>query len=76
MATMPKKETIPLTIKHVEKLSRGRFKVKLAENNIGLKDMRINDRDYDVIQSLGRGRFIVRAAANQDEPMMMEHKPT
>lgn len=77
MATTPPKPTIPLTIQHIEKLSRGRFRVKLAENDIGLNNMRINNRDYDVVQSLGRGRFVIRAAANQDEPMMvMEHKPT
>lgn len=76
MEPVEKKKSIPLNIKHVEKLSRGRFRVKLAENDIGLNNMRINNRDYDVVQSLGRGRFIVRAAANQDEPMMMmEHKP-
>jgi len=75
MATI-NKATIPLTINHIEKLSRGRFKVKLAENDIGLNNMRINNRDYDVVQSLGRGRFIVRAAISQEEPMMMmEHKP-
>lgn len=51
---------VSVTINHIDSLGAGRFKIKIAENHINLSMINHNGRSFQVVKSMGRGRFIVR----------------
>jgi hypothetical protein len=53
-------ERILLNVLRMEFLSLGRYKVKVAENEVSLKIMNHNGKYYIVVKNLGRGRYIMR----------------
>jgi hypothetical protein len=56
----PKSRRIPLTLKHMEPLGNGKFKIKLAETQINITDFRHEGVEYTILKNLGRGRYIAK----------------
>ena len=51
---------VEVNVLRFEKMSRGRFKVKIEETGIDLRTLNFNNKVLVVIHNLGRGRFILR----------------
>jgi hypothetical protein len=49
----------PITIQKFESIGKGKFKLKIKEHFINMKNIRVYGKDYIVTKSLARGRFIV-----------------
>ena len=54
---------VPLTVKGIKKLSRGRMQIKVSEKEASFQSIILNGKQHPVIKSLGRGRFILGSAS-------------
>lgn len=58
------RQEFTIHVQHMEKLPRGRVKVKIAETYINLTNMKHQGIEYTTISNLGRGRYVMRAGAS------------
>lgn len=56
---MPNPNRTPITVQKFEPIGGNKFKVKIKEQFINMKDVHIDGKDYLVTKRLQRGRYIL-----------------
>jgi hypothetical protein len=51
---------VKVSVKRIEPMGNGKFKVKIIQNDVNLLDMNHEGKKYKVVRNLGRGRYIMR----------------
>ncbi len=59
---------VNVTVRRIESIGKGRFRVKIAENNINLVDLDYSKDLYLVVtKNLGRGRYVMKKVEKKAE---------
>lgn len=53
---------VPITVVSLLKKSRGRIQIRIAETRMQITNATINGKRYEVANSLGRGRYVMKEA--------------
>lgn len=55
-----RQNNVKIHVTSFEPIGKGRFQVKIVENNMNITTMERDGKKYKTIKKLGRGRYIVR----------------